>query len=261
MCSWWCGAGGATVVAQRWRSGGCTLSCVKSSQPWQLSAGVLTGCRSSLRLWNKWLNLLHQFDPAVLSTAWGFECHQLALEIWYLHSWSLCGAYPKVKCLLSTTAIWQAELINWWVILSCGPNSVAGILPQGVGLTTSDEASGVSPKERDGQGPGLPLGFGQLSVAVPLGWQMENYVSQRGVPKAPWATRRNQAALLRLVPESSGFCRCRSHWWNQNLLFQMERQTMQNMSWCSLWQSLQGRTAGWEKWTLNCLGSGYVVVI
>lgn len=138
---------------------------------------------------------------------------------------------------------WQAALINWWVIPSCGPNSAPGILPRGVGLTTSDEASGVRPKGRDGQGAGLPLGFSQRSEAVPPGWQMENYVSRRSVPKAPWATRRNQAALLRLIPESSGFCRCTSHWWNQNSLFQMERQTMQNMSWCSLWHSQRGRAA------------------
>lgn len=126
---------------------------------------------------------------------------------WYLQSWSLYGANPKVKCL------------NWWVILSCGPNSVAGILPWGVGLTTSDEASGVRPKGRDGQGTGLPLGFSQLSEAVHQGRQMENYMSWRSVPKAPWATQRNQAVLLLLISESSGFCCCGSHWWNQIFFF------------------------------------------
>lgn len=130
---------------------------------------------------------------------------------------------------------WQAVLINWWVILSCGPNSSTGILPQGVGMTTSDEASGVRPKRRDdGQCAGLSLGFRKLSEEVPPEWQMENYVSRRSIPKAPWATRRNQTALFRLIPESSGFCRCSSHFWNQNFVFQVERCTMQNMSRCSV---------------------------
>lgn len=80
MSSWWCGSGGATAVAQRWRSGGCTLSCVRSSgvTAWRPSAGALMRCQPSIRFWNKWLKSLHQFDPPVSSAAWGFECHQLA---------------------------------------------------------------------------------------------------------------------------------------------------------------------------------------
>ena len=52
-------------------------------------------------------------------------------------------------------------------------------------------------------------------------------------PQLSQPLQRNQPAGLWIIPESSGFCRGRSHQWNQNVLFQMERQTMHNMSWCT----------------------------
>lgn len=89
-------------------------------------------------------------------------------------------------------------------------------------------------RRRAGHGPGLALGLGQLSEVVPPGRQMDDYVSLSCVPTAQSAAPEESTSWALNHPESSGFCRCRSHQWNQNLLFQMERQTMHNMSRCTL---------------------------
>lgn len=121
---------------------------------------------------------------------------------------------------------WQDTLMNWWAIFSCHPSSAAGAVPQRGQPDIFRWGPGGGRN-----GSGRALGLSQLSEVVPPGQQMEDYVSWSCVSTIQ--IYRNQPAGLWIIHESSGFCHCRSHQWNQNLLFQMERQTMHNMSWCT----------------------------
>lgn len=142
--------------------------------------------------------------------------------------WNTSQNYEK--CLCSTNA---AGKLPWWI-----GGLFSAVIPavrlapchRGVGLTTSDEAPGREGLARPGSG--LALGLGQLSEVVPPGRQMEDYVSCSHIPTAQSAASEESTSWALNHPESSGFCRCRSHQWNQNLVFQMERQTMHNMSHC-----------------------------
>lgn len=165
MSSWWCGAGGATAAAQRRRSSGCSGSCVKRGGAAAATALLAPGrAVGRLSLRNKWVKLLHHLDPAVSPPAWGFQCLYSGC---YLHSWSLCGANPKVKCLLSTAAVGNER---WWIaglfqaavptvqLASCHEGGWPDNLRWG--LRGETEGGGTS------QGAGLPLGFSQLSIAA-----------------------------------------------------------------------------------------------
>lgn len=127
---------------------------------------------------------------------------------------------------------WQATMMNWWAIFSWDHSSAAGIVPRRGRPDIFRWGPGAG--RQAGQGPGLALGLGQFSEVVPPGSQMDGYVSWSCVPAAQSAAPEESTSWALNHPESSGFCRCRSHQWNQNLLFQMERQTMHNMSWCTL---------------------------
>lgn len=109
-------------------------------------------------------------------------------------------------------------------------------------------------------GPGRALGLSQLSEVVPPGRQMEGYAGGSRVPPTQSVAPVESTKWGLIHPKSSGFCRCRSHQWNQNLLFQMERQTMHNMSHCTPRDRLEPaikwgrRSVVWWALSLNFLG-------
>lgn len=72
----------------------------------------------------------------------------------------------------------------------------------------------------------------------PPGRQMVDYVGCSHVPMAQLPAPEESTSWALNHPRSSGVCRHRSQQWNQNLLFQMERQTMHNMSQRTLWDRL-----------------------
>ena len=129
---------------------------------------------------------------------------------------------------------WQATVMNWWAIFSCDPSSAAGGLPRRGRPDNFRWGPGAG-----GTGPGQP-GRWACTGPRPALWSGSSRMADGGpreagaaFPQLSRPLQRNQPAGLWIIPESSGFCRGRSHQWNQNVLFQMERQTMHNMSWCT----------------------------
>lgn len=131
---------------------------------------------------------------------------------------------------------WQATVMNWLAIFSCDPSSATGTVPRRGRPDNFRWSPGAGGTGR--AGPGRARGLYWASASS-LKWflhggRWRTMWAEAAVPQRSRLLQRNQPAGPWIIPESSGSCRCGSHQWNQNLLFQMERQTMHNMSWCTL---------------------------
>lgn len=170
-------SGGATAVAHRRRSSGCAQEfrchgCDRSMLTLSRRVSHLSGD------WNKWLKLLHQLDPMVPSTAWGFECHYVAdiyiseVSVEHILKLSVYSAQPPLA----------GALINWWVIVSCGPNSAAGISPRG---GWPDNFRWGLRGETEGEGSARRWTSIGLQPALWSGSSRMADVSRRRIPNAP----------------------------------------------------------------------------
>lgn len=140
------------------------------------------------------------------------------------------------KCLCGTKAI---NKLLWWInglFSAVVPVVRLASYHRRVGPRTSDEVMGLAGQA--GQCTGLILHPGQLSEVAHPGEQMVDYMGCSHVPMAQLPTPEESTSWVLNHPRSSGVCHCRSQQCDQTLLFQMEWQTMHNMSQGSLWDRL-----------------------